>query len=52
MKNKWADLNHSVHRTSYWRHGTSIYALALVLEADILSMLCKDDVTYYAFDDF
>ena len=32
--------------------GASVYALAFALEADISSICCKDDVTYYMFDDF
>jgi len=30
----------------------SMLLLALALEADISSIWCKDDVTYYKFDDF
>jgi len=29
----------------------SVYVLAFVLETDISSMRCKNDVTYYTFDD-
>jgi len=32
--------------------GASVYVLAFVLETDISSIRCKDDVTYYTFDDF
>jgi len=29
-----------------------VYLFASVLEADISSIWCKDDVIYYTFDDF
>jgi len=45
-------LNHAVHWMCGWRHGTSVYVLAFMLKADISSIWCKDDVTYYTFDDF
>jgi len=32
--------------------GTSVYVLAFMLEADISSIWCKDDVTNYMFDDY
>jgi len=41
-----------VHWTCSWRHGTSVYVLAFVLETNISSIRCKNDVTYYTFDDF
>jgi len=41
-------LNHAV----YWICGASVYARAFVLEADISSIRCTDDVTCYTFDDF
>jgi len=40
-------LSYAVHWTC-----ASVYMLAFVLEADISSIWCKDDVTYYMFDDF
>jgi len=38
--------------STFLEYGTSVYAFAFVLETDILSMRCKDDVTYYTFDNF
>jgi len=45
-------LNHAVYWTWGWRRGTSVYVLVFVLEADISRIWCKDDVTYYMFEDF
>jgi len=51
IDDEWS-LNYAVHWTcGRWRC-TSVYVLAFVLEADILSIWCKDDVTYYTFDNF
>ena len=40
-----------VHWRCGWRHGSSVYVFAFVLETDISSIRCKD-VTYNTFDDF
>jgi len=45
-------LNHTIHWTCGWRRGANAYMFAFVLEADTLSIWCKDDVTYCTFDDF
>jgi len=46
-------LNHAV----YWRRfglrrDASVYVFVFVLKADISSIWCKDDVTYYTSDNF
>jgi len=47
-------LNHALLnvRLASWRQRLRLYVLAFVLETDISSMRCRDDVTYYTFDDF
>jgi len=48
--NEWAALNHVERAIGEWRQ--RLYALAFVLKADISSMWCKNDATYYTFDNF
>jgi len=45
-------LNHAIYWMCSWRFDASIYKLACVLKADILSIWCKDNVIYYTFDNF
>jgi len=45
VKNEWSDLNHTVYYTYCWRRGANVHAF--VLEADISSIWCKDDMTCY-----
>jgi len=41
-----------VYWTCGWRRGACVYVFAFVLETDISSIRCKDDATYYTFNDF
>ena len=47
INSEWAALSHAVIECAVgeWRHCVSVYTLAFVLEADILSTCCnRDDV--------